>query len=91
MKFKIPRIGSKGNIVVNMLYLVVFYIIYFFIVLAARYTLATLQVTEPLSLYWDEIPSSTIQLMDFIIFIVVPIAALIWTIIASRPEPEYVR
>jgi len=91
MKIEIPRIGKKGFAVVNMLHLVIFYIIYFFMVLTAKYFMGVLQVTEPLSTYWEEIPSSAKMLMDLIIFIVIPIAALIWTILASRPEPEYVR
>jgi len=55
---------------------------------AGKYMVDQIKQTEPLSEYASNIPSSTSAFMDFLLYVVIPIAALIWTIISSR-QPEY--
>lgn len=84
MKNKIIR----GLILQNFLYLVVFFIIYFPMVAIALYAKAQICGIETFTTYCDEIPASTNTAMNFLLFVLVPLSAIIWTIISSS-QPSY--
>ena len=81
---------SKGLVMSNLLYLIIFYLVYFFLVSAVRYFVDTIGNTEPLTSYYQAIPESTKAMMDLILYVVIPLAALIVTLIASKPQERYV-
>jgi len=78
----------KGNIVANFIYLILFYILYFIAVPVAKYAVATIGAVDILNPYYLAIPSSTTTFMDFLLYVVIPLTALIWTIFAST-QPQY--
>jgi hypothetical protein len=78
----------KGNIVANFLYLVLFYIAYFLMLPVTKYTVALIGSIDILAPYYLAIPSSTTSFMDFILYVVLPVCALIWTIYSST-QPTY--
>ena len=78
-----------GLAMTNLIYLVLFYVLYFLLVPAALYmkdTLLTIDIFVP---YAALIPASTDAFMNFLLFVVVPIAALLWTLMSDQ-QPQYV-
>ena len=82
------RIGKKGVVFSNFIYLMLFYVIYFPMVAVILYFNDIISQTWPFSDYWSQIPDSTFFLMNLILFLVVPLAALAYTIMSSRPEEQ---
>ena len=79
-----------GIILANLLYLAVFYLVYFITVGAVFYAKNVITTNPVFSPYVAMIPASTNYMMDFLIFVVVPLAALIWTMWSST-QPQYVQ
>jgi hypothetical protein len=73
----------------NWMYLIVFLFIYFLSINTVQYVMGILQGIftnfNGLNL-WDDIPDSTMFLMNLLIYIIVPIGAIVWTILASKPR-----
>ena len=84
------RLNNKGVIFSNFIYLILFYVIYFVLVSTVLYFNDVLSQTWPFSDYWSDIPETTTTLMNMILFVVIPLAALAYTIMSSRPEQQYV-
>jgi hypothetical protein len=78
----------RGFIMRNMIYLVVFYILYFLFVPFALYGKGMICGLDIFTTYCDQIPASTNLAMNFIMFVVVPIAAFIFAITASTEKPQ---
>lgn len=87
---KMGQKNSKGLVMSNLLYLIIFYVMYFLLVSVVKYFLDVIGSTEPLTQYYQAIPSSTKGLMDLILYVVIPIAALIFTLLASKPREAMV-
>jgi len=87
---KIKKFGRKGVIYSNFVYLILFYVIYFILVTTVLYFKAVVCDTEPFSTYCTEIPDSTITMMNMILYVAVPLLALAYTIMSSRPEQQYI-
>jgi len=85
---KLERI--KGVIMQNFLYLLVFYAIYFVSVPMILYFKDTICGIDILTTFCATIPSGTTGMMNFLLFVLVPILAAIWTIISST-TPQYER
>lgn len=85
---KNKKLGRKGVVFSNFIYLILFYVIYFPLVMVALYFRDVISTTYPFSDYWSDIPESTIFLMNMIIFIIIPLAALAYTIMSSRPQEQ---
>jgi hypothetical protein len=81
-------LNRKGIIFSNAIYLILFYIIYFPLVMVALYFKDQIYAVYPFSDYVASIPSYTTALMNIIIFIVVPLAALAYALMSSRPEQQ---
>lgn len=84
------KMGRKGVVFSNFIYLIMFYVIYFPMVAVVLYFNDVISETWPFSDYWADIPDSTFFLMDLILFVVVPLAALAYTIMSSRPQEQYI-
>jgi hypothetical protein len=80
------RTQLRGNILSNFMYLVMFLIVYFIMTPLLWYIVDTVTATAPLSSY--PIPSGTIGIMQFLIYVLVPIMAVVWTILSSS-QPQY--
>lgn len=78
---------SKGVIVANFLYLVIFYLLYFLMIPFIEYTIEQINGIEIFSAY--QIPDSTKMFLNLILYVVVPLLALIWTIWSSQPQYQY--
>jgi hypothetical protein len=81
------RIRLKGFVLSNLLYLILFYVMYFILVPLALYMHDTTCGLDIFTGYCADIPASTTNAMNFLLFVVIPIAAFIVTIIASK-EPQ---
>ena len=80
---------SKGVMVVNWIFLIIFYIIYFTSILVLQSVFGSLQTIFSNfggNNLWAGVPDSTWFLVNLVIYIIVPIGALVWTILASRPQ-----
>lgn len=80
---------ARGFMLANFIYLILFYVVYFIIVPTVLYFRATICALDLFTTYCAAIPTSTTGMMDFILFVVVPIGALLFTIWSSK-EPQYV-
>jgi len=78
----------KGFILSNLLYLILFYIMYFILVPVAGYMKDTSCGLDIFAGYCAAIPTSTTNAMNFLLYVVVPVAAFIVTLLASK-EPQY--
>lgn len=79
----------KGVIMRNLIYLVLFYIIYFPAVIIAHYSRDTIcNSWDTFTTICDAIPASTDSALNFILYVVVPLSALLWTIWSASP-PTY--
>ncbi|MEM5867194.1 MAG: hypothetical protein QXG39_04675 [Candidatus Aenigmatarchaeota archaeon] len=81
------KVRSKGVIVANFLYLVIFYVLYFLMIPVIQYTVEMISGIDIFSSY--PIPDSTKMFMNLILYVVVPLLALIWTIWSSQPQYQY--
>lgn len=81
-----------GLILSNFMYLIMFYLAYFPMTIAALYAKDQICTTITLfTAYCNQIPASTTLAMNFMLFALIPLAALIFTIMASRqPTQEFV-
>lgn len=80
----------KGIIWSNFIYLAFFYLMFFILAPTIKLVVAELEAIPVLTPYADEIPESTEQMMDFILYVVVPLSALAFTLKASlEPEQQY--
>jgi hypothetical protein len=82
---------AKGVMVVNWIFLVIFYLIYFITIPTLQSVMSILQgIFSDFggNNLWAGIPDSTWFLMNLILYIIVPIGALVWTILASRPQQQ---
>lgn len=81
----------KGLILSNFIYLIIFYLIYFTMVLVALYTKEQICGLDIFATYCSStIPESTTAMMNFMLFVVVPLAAMAVTILSSTPQQSYV-
>jgi hypothetical protein len=78
----------RGFILSNFLYLILFYVVYFILVPTVKYMKDTTCGLDIFAGYCAAIPTSTNMAMDFMLYVLVPIAAFIVTIVASQ-EPSY--
>jgi hypothetical protein len=78
----------KGVIIRNLLYLVMFYIIYFPLVATAFYAKDQICGVETFTTYCDNIPASTTMALNFIMYVVLPLGALLWAVM-SMSAPSY--
>jgi hypothetical protein len=85
---EIKTIKLKGLAMVNLVYLIMFYIMYFPLVYTAGYILDTINALTIFAPYVATIPASTTAFMAFMLYVMVPLMALIWTI-RSNAEPTY--
>jgi hypothetical protein len=76
----------RGNILSNFMYLGLFMIVYFIMTPMIFYVIDTISSTAPLSSY--PIPESTTAILQFLIYVLVPIMAIVWTILSSS-QPNY--
>ena len=79
----------KGIIIRNFLYLIVFFILYFPLVTVAQYFKDQICNVDTFTSYCNNIPSSTIAVLNFLLYAIVPLGAIIWTFI-SQSEPQQV-
>jgi len=79
----------RGLAMTNLIYLCLFYVVYFLLVPAVMYMKATLLAIDIFVPYAALIPASTDAFMNFLLFVVVPIAALLWTLMSDQ-QPQYV-
>jgi hypothetical protein len=84
------KMGKKGVIMSNLLMLGLFYLIYFTMIPVVKYATEMIGNTSPLDTYYDAIPTGTTQMMDLILYAIIPIGALIFTLMSSRPQEQYV-
>ena len=80
----------KGIAMANLVYLIVFYILYFPLVYTAGYILDTINALAIFAPYVAAIPASTTAFMNFMLYVIVPLTALLWTI-WSNSQPQYVQ
>lgn len=78
----------KGVAMANLIYLIVFYIMYFPLVYTAGYVLDTINGLAIFAPYVAAIPASTTAFMNFMLYVMVPLGALIWTL-WSNSQPTY--
>lgn len=79
----------KGVMLSNWIYLFIFLFVYFLSLMVIQTTMGSLEAIftnfngENL---WSDIPDSTWMLMNLLIYIIVPLGAIAWTILASKPQ-----
>lgn len=71
----------------NFIYLIVFYVMYFALVATVLYFKTEICAIDMLTTYCDAIPTGTVGMMNFLLFVLVPILAAIWTF-RSSSEPQ---
>lgn len=74
----------------NLLYLVLFLFCYWGVLLFVPYGRDFLQSDATLGSYWSSIPNETHLVMDILLYVIVPIVAIAYTIISSKPEQTIV-
>jgi hypothetical protein len=79
----------KGNILANWIYLIVFLGLYVLSITQLQNVLGILESAFP-TLYAD-IPNETWFLLNLLAYVIVPLGAIAWTILASSPEQSYRR
>ena len=78
----------RGVIIRNLLFLVMFFVIYFPLVSIAFYYKDTICGVDLFTTYCNNIPESTNTTMAFILYGLLPLGAIIWTI-WSMSAPTY--
>ena len=79
----------KGVMLANWIYLIVFLFIYLISLPVIQSTMGTLQTIfsdfngDDL---WSDIPDSTWLLLNILLYVLVPLGAIAWTILASKPR-----
>ena len=80
---------SKGVMLSNWMYLIVFLFIYFLSIGTVQVGMGVLEEVftnfDGVNL-WADIPDSTWMLMNLLIYIIVPLGAIAYTILASKPQ-----
>lgn len=77
----------KGVLMQNFIYLIVFYMLYFALVSIVLYFKAEICAITILTTYCAAIPVGTVGMMNFLLFVLVPLLAAIWTF-RSSAEPQ---
>lgn len=70
----------------NLIYMVLWLFVYYYILLFVPYTTDLLSNDATLGSYWSTIPSETHTLIQITLYIVVPFVAIAYTIISSKQE-----
>lgn len=70
----------------NMIYLILFLFAYWGMLLFVPYGRDFLQSDATFGGYWADIPSETHLILNILLYIVVPLTAIAYTIIASKPQ-----
>lgn len=74
----------------NMIYLILFLFVYWGMLLLLPYGRDFLQADATLGGYWATIPDETHLIMNILMYIIVPLVAIAYTIIASKPQQTIV-
>lgn len=81
--------NRKGVMMANWIYLVVFLFIYFMSIPTVQYIMGVFEGIftnfNGVDL-WSDIPDSTWFLMNLLLYVIVPLGAIAWTILASKPR-----
>lgn len=81
----------KGNLMANWIFLIVFLFIYFLSIPTVQAVMGTIQGVftnfNGVNL-WDDIPDSTWFLLNLLAYVIVPLGAIAWTILASKPQQQ---
>lgn len=80
----------KGMSFTNLIYLILWLFIYYFVLLFIPYGTNLLSNLPTFGTYWSTIPPETVWLLNILLYIVVPIVAIAFTIKASSPEQQIV-
>lgn len=80
---------AKGFMVSNWMYLLVFYFLYFISLMVIQSIFGTFQTIFSnfggVDL-WSDIPDTTWFLVNLVLYVIVPLGALAYTILASKPR-----
>ena len=81
----------KGNMLANWIYLIVFLFLYFTSISVLQSTMGSLEAIftdfNGVDL-WSDIPDVTWTLMNLLAYVIVPLGAIAWTILASKPQEQ---
>jgi hypothetical protein len=75
----------------NLIYMILWMFVYYAILIFVPYAINALQAMPVIGTFWSTIPSETIWLVNILMYIVVPLVAIAYTIRASSPEQQAVR
>jgi hypothetical protein len=78
----------KGVLMQNFIYLIVFYILYFALVVIALYFKDEICAISMLTSYCALIPAGTNGMMNFLLFVLVPLLAAIWVFRATSESQQ---
>lgn len=68
------------------IYMILFVFVYYGMLLIVPYGLSMLQGIGVLAPYWSTIPTETHWILNILLWIIVPIVAIAYTIRASQPQ-----
>ena len=74
----------------NLLYLVLWLFCYYFIMLYIPYGTNLLQNLPVIGTYWSSIPTETHWLLGILMYIIVPLVGIAYTIKSSSPEQQFI-
>ena len=70
----------------NLIYMILWLFVYYAILIFIPYATNALQAMPVIGAYWSTIPTETIWLVNILMYIVVPLVAIAYTIRASSPQ-----
>lgn len=85
---KNSRAVQKGLILSNFLYMAGFFVVYFPLTAIALYMKDTICGLAIFVTYCAQIPASSSLAMNFVLFVMIPMAAILFTIFASRQPAQ---
>lgn len=74
----------------NLLYLVLWMFCYYAMLMVIPYATSLLQALPSIGTYWSSIPTETQWMVNILLYIVVPLVAIAYTIKSSSPEQQIV-
>lgn len=76
----------KGVMLANWIYLIIFLFLYFISLPTLQNVLGIIADVFPSE--YSDIPASTWFLMNLLAYVLVPLGAIAWTILSSRPQEQ---
>lgn len=72
----------------NLIYMILWLFVYYAILIFIPYATNALAAMPEMGTYWSTIPTETVFLVNLLMYIVVPLVAIAYTIRASSPQQQ---